>query len=121
MHSVLEVYRNAVIAWSEASDNNTKKINAINSFLKSNTTFPLVVGRERIVDSKVRAYFTAYSMLLQLQKRGFDGYSDFTTEEERCWLEIFFCFGVERKCFDSLQIDESKTDYYPENAVWSCV
>lgn len=90
LHSVLEVYRNAVIAWSEASDNNTKKINAINSFLKSNTTFPLVVGRERIVDSKVRAYFTAYSMLLQLQKRGFDGYSDFTTEEERCWLEIFF-------------------------------
>ena len=94
LHSVLEVYRNAVIAWSEASDNNTKKINAINSFLKSNTTFPLVVGRERIVDSKVRAYFTAYSMLLQLQKRGFDGYSDFTTEEERCWLEIFFALAL---------------------------
>ena len=94
LHSVLEVYRNAVIAWSEASDNNTKKINAINSFLKSNTTFPLVVGRERIVDSKVRAYFTAYSMLLQLQKRGLDGYSDFTTEEERCWLEIFFALAL---------------------------
>ena len=94
LHSVLKVYRNAVIAWSEASDNNTKKINAINSFLKSNTTFPLVVGRERIVDSKVRAYFTAYSMLLQLQKRGFDGYSDFTTEEERCWLEIFFALAL---------------------------
>ncbi len=94
LHSVLEVYRNAVIAWSEVSDNNTKKINTINSFLKSNTTFPLVVGRERIVDSKVRAYFTAYSMLLQLQKRGFDGYSDFTTEEERCWLEIFFALAL---------------------------
>lgn len=94
LHSVLEVYRNAVIAWSEDPNNNTKKINAINSFLKSNTTFPLVVGRERIVDSKVHAYFTAYSLLLQLQKRELDGYSNFTAEEENCWLEIFFALAL---------------------------
>lgn len=94
LHSVLEVYRNAVIAWSDDPNNNTKKINAINSFLKSNTTFPLVVGRERIVDSKVHAYFTAYSLLLQLQKRELDGYSNFTAEEENCWLEIFFALAL---------------------------
>ena len=94
LHSVLEVYRNAVIAWSDDPNNNTKKINAINSFLKSNTTFPLVVGRERIVDSKVHAYFTAYSLLLQLQKRKLDGYSNFTAEEENCWLEIFFALAL---------------------------
>ena len=94
LHSVLEVYRNAVIAWSDDPNNNTKKINAINSFLKSNTTFPLVVGRERIVDSKVHAYFTAYSLLLQLQKRELDGYSNFNAEEENCWLEIFFALAL---------------------------
>lgn len=94
LHSVLEVYRNAVIAWSDDPSSNTKKINAINSFLKSNTTFPLVVGRERIVDSKVHAYFTAYSLLLQLQKRDLDGYSNFTAEEENCWLEIFFALTL---------------------------
>lgn len=94
LHSVLEVYRNAVIAWSDDPSSNTKKINAINSFLKSNTTFPLVVGRERIVDSKVHAYFTAYSLLLQLQKRDLDGYSNFTAEEENCWLEIFFALAL---------------------------
>ena len=94
LHSVLEVYRNAVIAWSDDPNNNTKKINVINSFLKSNTTFPLVVGRERIVDSKVHAYFTAYSLLLQLQKRELDGYSNFNAEEENCWLEIFFALAL---------------------------
>ena len=94
LHSVLQVYRNAVIAWSDDPNNKTKKINAINSFLKSNTTFPLVVGRERIVDSKVHAYFTAYSMLLQLQKRELDGYSNFTAETENSWLEIFFALAL---------------------------
>ena len=94
LHSVLQVYRNAVIAWSDDPNNKTKKINAINSFLKSNTTFPLVVGRERIVDSKVHAYFTAYSMLLQLQKRELDGYSNFATETENSWLEIFFALAL---------------------------
>ncbi len=94
LHSVLEVYRNAVIAWSDDPNNITKKINAINSFLKSNTTFPLVVGRERIVDSKVHAYFTAYSLLLQLQKRDLDGYNNFTAEEESCWLEAFFALAL---------------------------
>ncbi len=94
LHSVLEVYRNAVIAWSDDPNNITKKINAINSFLKSNTTFPLVVGRERIADSKVHAYFTAYSLLLQLQKRDLDGYNNFTAEEESCWLEAFFALAL---------------------------
>lgn len=63
-------------------------------FLKSNTTFPLVVGRERIVDNKVHAYFTAYSILLQLQKRNLDGYNNFTAEDESCWLEIFFALAL---------------------------
>ncbi len=94
LHSVLEVYRNAVIAWSNDPSSNTKKINAINSFLKSNTNFPLVVGRERIIDSKVHAYFTAYSLLLQLQKRDLDGYNNFTAEEEGCWLEVFFALAL---------------------------
>lgn len=94
LHSVLEVYRNAILAWSDNPTDNTKKINAINTFLKSNTTFPLVVGRERIVESKVRAYFTAYSMLLQLQKRNLDGYNNFTAEGESCWLKIFFALAL---------------------------
>ena len=92
--SVLEVYRNAVIAWSDDPNSITKKINAIHLFLKSNTTFPLVVGRERIVDNKVHAYFTAYSILLQLQKRNLDGYNNFTAEDESCWLEIFFALAL---------------------------
>lgn len=94
LDSMLRVYRNTVDSWCTAPVNNTKKINAINAFLNSNTVFPLVAGRERIVDSKVHAYFTAYSMLLQLQKRELEGYSNFTAKEENCWLEIFFALAL---------------------------
>ncbi|SMP58180.1 neuraminidase-like domain-containing protein [Fibrobacter sp. UWB10] len=94
LDSMLRVYRNTVDSWCTAPVNNTKKINAINAFLNSNTVFPLVAGRERIVDSKVHAYFTAYSMFLQLQKRELEGYSNFTAKEENCWLEIFFALAL---------------------------
>ena len=94
LDSMLRVYRNTVDSWCTAPVNNAKKINAINAFLNSNTVFPLVAGRERIVDSKVHAYFTAYSMFLQLQKRELEGYSNFTAKEENCWLEIFFALAL---------------------------
>ncbi|MBR6125428.1 hypothetical protein IKQ19_17855, partial [Candidatus Saccharibacteria bacterium] len=45
---LLRVYRNTVDSWCTAPVNNTKKINAINTFLNSNTVFPLVAGRERV-------------------------------------------------------------------------
>ena len=97
LHSALEIYRNAVVAWSDDSTDNTKKIKAINSFLKSNTTFPLVVGRERIIDSKVYAYFTAYSMLLQLQNYLHDDNDEaiyLSEEPPKKWEEVFFALAL---------------------------
>lgn len=97
LHSALEIYRNAVVAWSDDPTDNTKKIKAINSFLKSNTTFPLVVGRERIIDSKVYAYFTAYSMLLQLQNYLHDDNDEaiyLSEEPPKKWEEVFFALAL---------------------------
>ena len=108
LDSMLRVYRNTVDSWCTAPVNNTKKINAINAFLNSNTVFPLVAGRERIVDSKVHAYFTAYSMLLQLQKRELDGYSNFTAEEENCWLEIFFALALRESVSTLYKLTKAK-------------
>lgn len=108
LDSMLRVYRNSVDSWCTAPVNNTKKINAINTFLNSNTVFPLVAGRERIVDSKVHAYFTAYSMLLQLQKRELDGYSNFTAEEENCWLEIFFALALRESVSTLYKLTKAK-------------
>lgn len=90
----LRIYRNTVDSWCSEPINNTKKINAINSFLNSNTVFPLVAGRERIVESKVQAYFRAYSMLLQLQNRYPDAYCSLEPETENSWLEIFFALAL---------------------------
>lgn len=91
---LLRVYRNTVDSWCTAPVNNRKKISAISTFLNSNTVFPLVAGRERIVDNKVQAYFRAYSMLLQLQNRYPDDYGSLETETENCWLEIFFALAL---------------------------
>lgn len=91
---LLRVYRNTVDSWCTAPVNNTKKINAINTFLNSNTVFPLVAGRERVVESKVLAYFRAYSMLLQLQNRYPDDYGSLELETENSWLEIFFALAL---------------------------
>ncbi len=91
---LLRVYRNTVDSWCTEPINNAKKINAINSFLNSNTVFPLVAGRERIVESKVQAYFRAYSMLLQLQNRYSDDYDCLEPEVENNWLEIFFALAL---------------------------
>ena len=94
LDSMLRVYRNTVDSWCTAPVNNTKKINAINAFLNSNTVFPLVAGRERVVESKVLAYFRAYSMLLQLQNRYPDDYGSLELETENSWLEIFFALAL---------------------------
>ena len=94
LDSMLRVYRNTVDSWCTAPVNNTKKINAINTFLNSNTVFPLVAGRERVVESKVLAYFRAYSMLLQLQNRYPDDYGSLELETENSWLEIFFALAL---------------------------
>ena len=91
---MLRVYRNTVDSWCTAPVNNTKKINAINTFLNSNTVFPLVAGRERVVESNVQAYFRAYSMLLQLQNRYPDDYGSLEQEAENSWLEIFFALAL---------------------------
>ena len=94
LDSMLRVYRNTVDSWCTAPVNNTKKINAINAFLNSNTVFPLVAGRERVVESKVLAYFRAYSMLLQLQNRYPDDYGSLELETENSWFEIFFALAL---------------------------
>lgn len=91
---LLRVYRNTVDSWCTAPVNNTKKINAINTFLNSNTVFPLVAGRERVVESNVQAYFRAYSMLLQLQNRYPDDYGSLEQDAENSWLEIFFALAL---------------------------
>lgn len=91
---MLRVYRNTVDSWCTVPVNNTKKINAINTFLNSNTVFPLVAGRERVVESNVQAYFRAYSMLLQLQNRYPDDYGSLEQEAENSWLEIFFALAL---------------------------
>ncbi len=94
LDSMLRVYRNTVDSWCTAPVNNTKKINAINAFLNSNTVFPLVAGRERVVESKVLAYFRAYSMLLQLQNRYPDDCGSLELETENSWFEIFFALAL---------------------------
>lgn len=91
---LLRVYRNTVDSWCTAPVNNTKKINAISTFLNSNTVFPLVAGRERVVESNVQAYFRAYSMLLQLQNRYPDDYGSLEQDAENSWLEIFFALAL---------------------------
>ena len=92
----LAVYYDAVFAEYDGSDI-TKKISAIATFLKSNTTFPLVTGRERIVDSKAQAYFMAYSLFLQLQKRlTNDPKADefLSPEPPKKWPEVFFALAL---------------------------
>ena len=92
----LAVYYDAVFAEYDGSDI-TKKISAIATFLKSNTTFPLVTGRERIVDSKAQAYFMAYSLFLQLQKRlANDPKADefLSPEPPKKWPEVFFALAL---------------------------
>lgn len=92
----LAVYYDAVFAEYDGSDI-TKKISAIGKFLKSNTTFPLVTGRERIADSKAQAYFMAYSLFLQLQKRlTNDPKADefLSPAPPKKWPEVFFALAL---------------------------
>ena len=92
----LAVYYDAVFAEYDGSDI-TKKISAIATFLKSNTTFPLVTGRERIADSKAQAYFMAYSLFLQLQKRlANDPKADefLSPDPPKKWPEVFFALAL---------------------------
>lgn len=92
----LAVYYDAVFAEYDGSDI-TKKISAIGKFLKSNTTFPLVTGRERIADSKAQAYFMAYSLFLQLQKRlANDPKADefLSPDPPKKWPEVFFALAL---------------------------
>lgn len=92
----LAVYYDAVFAEYDGSDI-TKKISAIATFLKSNTTFPLVTGRERIADSMAQAYFMAYSLFLQLQKRlANDPKADefLSAEPPKKWPEVFFALAL---------------------------
>ena len=92
----LAVYYDAVFAEYDGSDI-TKKISAIATFLKSNTTFPLVTGRERIADSMAQAYFMAYSLFLQLQKRlTNDPTADefLSPDPPKKWPEVFFALAL---------------------------
>lgn len=96
MEQSLAVYYDAVFAEYDGSDI-TKKISAIATFLKSNTTFPLVTGRERIADSMAQAYFMAYSLFLQLQKRlANDPKADefLSPEPPKKWPEVFFALAL---------------------------
>lgn len=108
LDSLLRVYRNTVDSWCDSPVTNAKKINAINTFLNSNTVFPLVAGRERIVESKVRAYFRAYGMLLQLQSRYPDDCCNLKPATENCWLEIFFALALRENVFTLYKLTKEK-------------
>lgn len=101
LDSVLKIYCNAVIDRNGAQAPVAQKINAIKVFLTSNTEFPLVVGRERISENEVHAYFVAQSLCLQLQIRlvNDSDKSRFLTDEysQKNWAEIFFALALRAK------------------------
>ncbi|WP_308602259.1 neuraminidase-like domain-containing protein [uncultured Fibrobacter sp.] len=92
LESVLRVYHDAIFMDFSGTDiGNDDKIRALGVFLNSNTKFPLVVGRERITELLVQAYFRAYSLYYQLVKRL---KSEAGSYEQGEWCEYFYALAL---------------------------
>ena len=111
--SLLNVYFDAVFS-EYGGDNWTKKISAITTFLNSNTTFPLVAGRERLTESKVYAYFKAYSLYFQLLKRynttpPSEQYTNLLSDDEKkYWCEVFYALSLREGISSLYQMVKAK-------------
>ena len=111
--SLLNVYFDAVFS-EYGGDNWTKKISAITTFLNSNTTFPLVAGRERLTESKVYAYFKAYSLYFQLLKRynttpPSEQYTNLLSDnEKKYWCEVFYALSMREGISSLYQMVKAK-------------
>lgn len=99
LDSLLNIYFAAVFS-EYGGDSWTKKISAITAFLNSNTTFPLVVGRERLTEAEIFAYFKAHSLYFQLLNRynttpPNEKYAHFLLDDtKRYWCEVFFALSM---------------------------
>ena len=111
--SLLNVYFDAVFSEYGGGDW-TKKVSAITTFLNSNTTFPLVVGRERLTESKVYAYFKAYSLYFQLLKRynttpPSEQYTNLLSDDEKkYWCEVFYALSLREEISSLYQMVKAK-------------
>ena len=113
LDDLLEIYHEAVFA-EYGGSSLTEKTASITTFLKSNTAFPLVAGRERLTESSVHAYFVAYGLYYQLLNR----YNTANTtekyealqenEEKRYWCEVFFALALREDISTLYQITKQK-------------
>jgi hypothetical protein len=113
LDDLLYIYQEAVFT-EYGGSSLTEKIAAITTFLKSNTAFPLVAGRERLTESIVHAYFVAYGLYYQLLNR----YNTANTtekheslqenEEKRYWCEVFFALALREEISTLYQITKQK-------------
>ena len=113
LNDLLYIYHEAVFT-EYGGSSLTEKIAAITTFLKSNTAFPLVAGRERLTESLVHAYFVAYGLYYQLLNR----YNTANTtekyealqenEEKRYWCEVFFALALREDISTLYQITKQK-------------
>ncbi len=113
LNDLLYIYHEAVFT-EYGGSSLTEKIAAITTFLKSNTAFPLVAGRERLTESLVHAYFVAYGLYYQLLNR----YNTTNTtekyealqenEEKRYWCEVFFALALREDVSTLYQITKQK-------------
>ncbi|SHH74605.1 hypothetical protein SAMN05720761_12440 [Fibrobacter sp. UWCM] len=111
--SLLNVYFDAVFS-EYGGDDWTKKVSGITTFLNSNTTFPLVAGRERLTESKVYAYFKAYSLYFQLLKRynttpPSEQYTNLlSNDEKKYWCEVFYALSLREGISSLYQMIKAK-------------
>lgn len=113
LDDLLYIYQEAVFT-EYGGSSLTEKTAAITTFLKSNTAFPLVAGRERLTESIVHAYFVAYGLYYQLLNR----YNTANTtekyeslqenEEKRYWCEVFFALALREEISTLYQITKQK-------------
>ena len=113
LDDLLNIYHEAVFS-EYGGSSLTEKTAAITTFLKSNTAFPLVAGRERLTESLVHAYFVAYGLYYQLLNR----YNTVNTtekfealqenEEKRYWCEVFFALALREDISTLYQITKQK-------------
>ena len=108
LDDVLKVYRNAIISRNGDLASLPEKNRAIGLFLNSNTEFPLVAGRERIIESKVQAYFSAHGLLLQLQHHIPADYSQLSDENDLYWHEVFFVLALKESVTTLHKFAETK-------------
>ena len=113
LDDLLNIYHEAVFS-EYGGSSLTEKTAAITTFLKSNTAFPLVAGRERLTESLVHAYFVAYGLYYQLLNRyntantteKFEALQE--NEEKRYWCEVFFALALREDISTLYQITKQK-------------